>query len=170
MKFWAKVLSIGFLLVGGTSMTSAAEIERYRLSEDSPYKNQFLEAVKLPEGAELLMLSGVTPPVINSSVADDTVAAYGDTETQTRGILNEISASLAKRGYSMNDVVKMQAFLVGDPSNGGKADFKAFSKAYLEFFSTAGNPNIPVRTRAQVVSLVWPGWLVEIEVIAAKHD
>lgn len=165
--FW-NVLVVA-LLVTGTQAAMSADIERFRLDEASPYKDQFLESVMVSAGADLLMLSGVTPPVIDSAVPDDTAAAYGDTETQTRGILKSIAATLAKRGFAMSDIVKMQAFLVGDPAKGGKADFQAFSKAYLEFFGTPRNPNIPVRTRAQVTALVWPGWLVEIEIIAAKR-
>lgn len=163
-----KAFAIIWVLTG-TQAAMSADIERFRWDDTSPYQNQFLESLLVPSGTDLLMLSGVTPPVIDATVPDDIVAAYGDTETQTRGILKVIAATLAKRGFAMNDIVKMQAFLVGDPAKGGKADFQAFSKAYLEFFGTSQNPNIPVRTRAQVTSLVWPGWLVEIEVIAAKR-
>lgn len=168
MSVLRKALAVALLLTG-TQAAVSDDIERFRLDDASPYKNQFLESLTVPPGTDLLMLSGVTPPIIDATVPDDTVAAYGDTETQTRGVLKDIAATLAKRGFAMKDVVKMQAFLVGDPAKGGKADFPAFSKAYLEFFGTSQNPNIPVRTRAQVTSLVWPGWLVEIEVIAAKR-
>lgn len=143
-------------------------IERYKLGEESPYKNQFLEAIRVPAGSQVLMLSGITPPVVNSSVPDDTVEAYGDTATQTRGILLELKATLERRGFALTDVVKMQAFLVADPRTGPRADFQAFSKAYLEFFGDRDGQTIPVRTRTQVVGLVWPGWLVEIDVTAAK--
>jgi len=102
-------------------------------------------------------------------VPDDTVAAYGDTDPQTRNILRDVQAVLERRGYTMREVVKMQAFLVADPRNAnGRADFQAFARAYSEFFGNAGNPDIPVRTRTQVLGLAWPGWLVEIEVMAAR--
>jgi hypothetical protein len=31
-------------------------------------------------------------------------------------------------------VIKMQAFLVGDPSKGGKMDFEGFMQGYTQFF------------------------------------
>jgi enamine deaminase RidA (YjgF/YER057c/UK114 family) len=71
-------------------------------------------------------------------------------------------------GLSLGDVVKMTVFLVGDPATGGKMDFKGFSEAYAQFFGTAGQPNVVARSTMQVSALVNPGWLVEIEVIAAK--
>ncbi|WP_159107420.1 RidA family protein [Azospirillum sp. B506] len=144
-------------------------IERYSLEESSPYRTQFLESVRVPvDGTEFLMLSGLTPPVIDSSVPSDRAEAYGDTEVQTRNILAELKATLERRGYGLNDVVKVQAFLVGDAQMGGHADFQGFSRAYAEAFGTAKTPNIPVRTRVQVAGLVEPGWLVEIEAMAAK--
>ncbi|CAO3421713.1 RidA family protein [Azospirillum endophyticum] len=147
----------------------AKEIERYPLHESSPYRTQFLESVRVPvDGTEFLMLSGLTPPVIDRSVPDDRVEAYGDTETQTRNILKALKATLERRGYGLNDVVKIQAFLVGDVRMGGHADFQGFSRAYAEVFGTTETPNIPVRTRVQVAGLVEPGWLVEIEAMAAK--
>ncbi|MBK1836259.1 RidA family protein [Azospirillum sp. YIM B02556] len=147
----------------------AKEIERYALHESSPYRTQFLESVRVPvDGTEFLMLSGLTPPVVDRSVPDDRVEAYGDTETQTRNILEALKATLERRGYGLNDVVKIQAFLVGDARMDGRADFQGFSRAYAEAFGTTETPNIPVRTRVQVAGLVEPGWLVEIEAMAAK--
>ncbi|MBP2232588.1 enamine deaminase RidA (YjgF/YER057c/UK114 family) [Azospirillum agricola] len=147
----------------------AKAIERYELDASSPYRTQFLESVRVPvDGTEFLMLSGLTPPVIDRSVPDDRVQAYGDTETQTRNILKSLKATLERRGYALNDVVRIQGFLVGDARMGGRADFQGFSRAYMEVFGTAETPNIPVRTRVQVAGLVEPGWLVEIEATAAK--
>ena len=56
----------------------------------------------------------------------------------------------------------------GDPANGGKMDFKGFSEGYAQFFGTSSQPNVVARSTMQVAALVSPGWLVEIEVIAAK--
>ncbi|KAA0588449.1 hypothetical protein FZ942_33470 [Azospirillum lipoferum] len=163
-EVWPEAFSIDN---GGIAL--AKGIERYALDESSPYRPQFLESVRVPvDGTEFLMLSGLTPPVIDSSVPSDRAEAYGDTEVQTRNILAELKATLERRGYGLNDVVKVQAFLVGDAQLGGHADFQGFSRAYAEAFGTAGTPNIPVRTRVQVAGLVEPGWLVEIEAMAAK--
>ena len=42
----------------------------------------------------------------------------------------------------MGDVVKMQVFLVGDPSKDGKMDFKGFMEGYTQFFGTKEQPNL----------------------------
>ena len=68
----------------------------------------------------------------------------------------------------MGDVVKMQAFLVGDPGKGGKMDFEGFMQGYTQFFGTPIQPNLPVRSALQVMALANPGYLVEIEVTAVR--
>jgi 2-iminobutanoate/2-iminopropanoate deaminase len=73
-----------------------------------------------------------------------------------------------RRGFSMNDVVKLTVFVVGDPKLGGKMDFAGFNAAYREFFGTAENPNLVARSTVQVAALVSPNFLIEIEAIAAK--
>jgi len=67
----------------------------------------------------------------------------------------------------MPDVVKMTVFLVGDPAKNGKADTKGFMEAYTQYFG-GSQPNLPARAVVQVAGLSNPGWLVEIEVVAAK--
>jgi enamine deaminase RidA (YjgF/YER057c/UK114 family) len=47
-------------------------------------------------------------------------------------------------------------------------DFAGMMTAYREFFGTKQQPNKPARSTMQVAGLVDPGWLVEIEVTAAK--
>jgi enamine deaminase RidA (YjgF/YER057c/UK114 family) len=97
----------------------------------------------------------------------DTIAAFGDTKTQTVGVLQKIKEILAGMGLGMGDVVKMQVFLVGDPAQKGRADVTGFMAGYTQFFGGA-QPNLPARAVMQVAGLSNPGWLVEIEVVAAK--
>lgn len=162
------VVGIVATLLAFVWRVDAAEIVRYRLDPSSPYVNQFLESVAVPGNKSLLFLSGMVPPAINQTADPNTPQAYGDTKTQTRNILTNIQSILQKRGYSMGDVIKVHGYLVGDPALNGKADFGAFQEAYAEFFGNSQQPEIPVRTRTQVTQLVQPGWLVEIEVTAAK--
>jgi enamine deaminase RidA (YjgF/YER057c/UK114 family) len=68
----------------------------------------------------------------------------------------------------MGDIVKMQAFLVGDPAKGGKLDFEGFMQGYTQFFGTPAQPNLPARSAMQVAALANPGFLVEIEVTAVR--
>ena len=125
-------------------------------------------AVTVKAGVDTYFLSGALAPVINKDAPKGSVAAYGDTETQTVGALNSIKATLARLGLTMGDVVKMTIFLVGDPAKDNKMDFAGMMAGYKQFFATADQPNKPSRSAFQVAALAAPGALVEIEVIAAK--
>ncbi|WP_282343117.1 RidA family protein [Pseudomonas sp. PS02288] len=133
-----------------------------------PWAREFAEAIEIPGGARQLVLSGVGPAIIDASAAPGSVAAYGDTAAQTRSVIEQIAATLQRRGYALGDVISMQALLVGDPTRDGVADFEGFSAVYNRYFGTAEQPRVPTRTRAQVIRLVPPGWLVEITAIAVK--
>jgi enamine deaminase RidA (YjgF/YER057c/UK114 family) len=125
-------------------------------------------AVTVKAGVDTYFLSGALPPVINKDAPKGSVAAYGDTETQTVGALNAIKGTLARLGLNMGDVVKMTIFLVGDPAKDNKMDFAGMMVGYKQFFATADQPNKPSRSAVQVAALAAPGALVEIEVVAAK--
>lgn len=125
------------------------------------------QSIHIPAGSERLLLSGQVPPPLVEGRAS-TVEDFGGTRVQTAAILRNIAAILDARGFGLKDVVRMQAFLVGDPANGGVLDLDAFNAAYSEVFGTATQPNRPVRSLFQVSRLARPGWLVEIEVEAAK--
>jgi enamine deaminase RidA (YjgF/YER057c/UK114 family) len=125
------------------------------------------QAVSIAPGTTIHFISGQVPPVIDKEAPADTLPAYGDTKTQTMGVLKKIQEVLQSMKLDMPDVVKMQVFLVGDPANGGRADIKGFMAAYTQFFG-GSQPNLPARAVMQVAALNSPGWLVEIEVVAAK--
>ena len=98
----------------------------------------------------------------------NTVAAYGDTKTQTESVLRAIEKTLTGMNLKMGDVVKMQVFLVGDSAKGGRMDFAGFMEGYTQFFGTKDQPNLPSRSVFQVAGLANPGFLVEIEVTAVR--
>ena len=113
-------------------------------------------AVTVP-AAETVYFSGVLP----ESVA-------GNTESQTRSVLQRLEAALANEGLSLADVVSLRVFLVGDPKLDNKLDFAGLNAAYGQFFGTTAQPAKPSRTAVQVVALPLPGALVEIDLIAAR--
>lgn len=126
-------------------------------------------AVEIPANATTVHLSGTVPPVADASKPANDPAAYGgDTQGQTVGVLKSIDAQLKGLGLSMKDVVKMQVYLVADPAKGNKMDFDGFMKGYTQFFGTAAQPNLPVRSAFQVAALASPAWYVEIEVTAVR--
>ncbi len=137
-----------------------------------PPPTPILAGVTIPPGSELVMLSGqvaspIDPPKTDSAKTDS-IEAYGDTRTQTINIFTKIKAALAKLGYSMSDVVKLTAFVAGDPKLGGKMDFAGFNAGYKMFFGTPENPNLVARSTVQVAALAGPNFLIEIEATAAK--
>jgi enamine deaminase RidA (YjgF/YER057c/UK114 family) len=146
------------------ALANAQDIVRHKIpNSDFP----IALAVTLPPNATIHFISGQVPPVVNKTVDPNTVAAFGDTKGQMVGVLNRIKEILQGMGLGMGDVVKMQVFLVGDTAKGGRADVAGFMEGYTQFFGGA-QPNLPARAVMQVAALSNPGWLVEIEVVAAK--
>lgn len=159
------------ILITPMTVTANEQIIRHKNAAHlvEPWAREFAEAIELPAAAEQIILSGVGPEVTDANAPADSVERYGDTQTQTRSVLRQIKEILARRGFQMGDIVNMQALIVGDPRNEGEADFRGFSSAYNQFFGTTDQPNVPARTRAQVIRLVPPGWLVEVTVTAARR-
>jgi len=129
-------------------------------------KSAIASVVTVPAGYDTIYVSGMTPPVIDDKATG--VARFGDTKTQTLGVLGRIEAALKSQGATMADVVMMRVLLVGDPAKEGKMDFMGMMDGYRTYFGTAAQPNKPARITSQITGLVADGMLVEIEVQAAK--
>ena len=129
-------------------------------------KAAIASVVTVPAGYDTIYVSGMTPPVIDEKATG--VAKFGDTKTQTLGVLGRIEAALKTQGATMADVVMMRVLLVGDPAKGGKMDFAGMMEGYKQFYGTEAQPNKTARITSQVAALVAPGMMVEIEVQAAK--
>lgn len=159
-------LTIGILLtIWMLAPRSLASVVRHPIPDSS---FPIALAVEVPPTATTVYVSGQVPPVVNANAEQRSVEAFGDTKTQTVGVLNRIQEILTRLNLSMADVVKMQVFLVADPSKGGKMDFGGFMEGYTQFFGTTEQPNLPARSTMEIAALVNPGWLVEIEVVAIR--
>ena len=145
------VFALGLAILAGAGAAQAADIVHTQ-TDQSP----IAKIVTVPAGATTYYLSGMLAP-----------AAEGDTKTQTIGALTEIKKALATQNLDMGDVVMMHVYLVGDPAKDGKMDFAGMMEGYKQFFGTKEQPNKPSRSTVQVSALAGPGYLVEIEVIAA---
>lgn len=145
------------------SGTAGAQAPRHVGPAEAP----IAAAVEVPAGTRTVYLSGNVPDVADPAAPAGTVARYGDTAAQTRSVLARIEKQLAGLGLRMGDVVMMRVFLVAPPGQ-ARMDFPGMMKAYSEKFGTAAQPNKPARSTMQVAGLVDPGWLVEIEVTAAR--
>lgn len=152
------------LMAAAAINAGAQDIVRHKIpGSDFP----IAQAVTIPSNATIHFISGQVPPMVDKSANPDTIAAYGDTKTQTVGVLKKIEEILKGMNLTMGDVVKMQVFLVGDPAKNGRADTKGFMEGYTQFFG-GPQPNLPARAVMQVAGLNSAGWLVEIEVVAAR--
>lgn len=151
--------------IAATGVATAHDAIRYRGSNpDFP----IAQAVEVPATQNIVFLSGTVPDVTDKAAPKGSAQAYGDTETQTVSVLRRIEGTLKSMHLGMQDVVKMQVFLVGDSAHGGKMDFAGFMRGYHQFFATKEQPNVPARSVVQVAGLVNSGWLVEIEVTAMR--
>jgi enamine deaminase RidA (YjgF/YER057c/UK114 family) len=158
------VLRTILLLVSVSSVV--AQIERIPIpNSDFPIS----QGVWVPAGYDTLYLSGSIPPVANPEAPKGSTQAYGDTQAQTVAVLKRIEQTLTAAKLSLDDVVMMHVYLVGDPAKEGKMDFAGFMAGYSQFFGTKTQPNKPARSAMQVMALAAPGALVEIEVIAVRR-
>jgi enamine deaminase RidA (YjgF/YER057c/UK114 family) len=157
-------LRLAALLCLLPALAGAQNIVRHKIpGSDFP----IAQAVTIPPGTTIHFISGQVAPLIDKAADPNSVAAFGDTKTQTVGALKRIRDILQGMGMGMGDVVKMQVFLVGDPAKGNRGDVAGFMEGYTQFFGGA-QPNLPARVVFQVAGLNNPGWLIEIEVVAAK--
>ena len=149
------------------SATLASPAGAADLVRQSTGKFPIASAIEVPPGYTTIYLSGMGADIADKSAAPMTLAAYGDTQTQTASALGKIQATLAGLHLSFADVVQMHVYLAPDPKL-GKMDFAGMMKSYTTFFGTAAQPDLPTRSAFQVAALANPGWLVEIEVVAVR--
>ena len=134
-----------------------------------PAQSPIASSVRVPAGSHIVYVSGTVPDPVNPDAPAGSAESYGDTAAQTRSILGKIEKVLAQQGMGLGDVVMMRVFLVAPPGQQAM-DFGGMMKAYSERFGTAAQPNKPARSTMEVAGLVDPGWLVEIEVTAARRQ
>ena len=157
-----RALALATLLASLAAAPAAAEITRV-----GPETSPIASAVVVPAGYDIIYVSGITPPVTNAGAPEGTPREFGDTKTQTIGVIERIKAILESQGAGLGDVVMMRVLLVGDPALDGKMDFAGMMEGYRQYFANAEQPNRPARIPSQVSALVAPGMMVEIEVQAA---
>jgi len=141
------------VVLGVATIATAAEI--VRTGEGRNFYNNIL----IPAGAETLYLSG-------SGARQQADGTWGDMEQQTIDTFSRFKETLESQGWSMQDIVQVRAFAVAGAD--GELDFAGFNSGYQQFFGTDENPMKPVRSFVQIYGLVVEGWLVEIEIRAAR--
>jgi enamine deaminase RidA (YjgF/YER057c/UK114 family) len=164
MNFRAALLLPTVFTAIGAATAAAAPIQIVRAG---PPDKAIATSVATEPGVRVVYVSGTAADPANPGAAAGSIERFGDTETQTRSILNKIEAALVEQGMTLSDIVQMNVFLVAPPAQ-PRMDFAGMMRAYQERFGTPGQPNKPARATLQVAGLVDPGWLAEIEVTAVK--
>ncbi|MBL6754279.1 MAG: Rid family hydrolase [Proteobacteria bacterium] len=142
-----------FASLSFTSVVTADEIVR------TGEGRNFYNNISIPPGAETLYLSGSGARPLEDGT-------WGDMEQQTIDTFSRFKETLESQGWSMEDIVQVRAFAVAGPY--GELDFAGFNSGYQQFFGTDENPMKPVRSFVQIAGLVVEGWLIEIEIRAAR--
>jgi enamine deaminase RidA (YjgF/YER057c/UK114 family) len=159
----------GFLFVAAMAATSSAAFAQpAAIKRSGPAQSPISATVSVPADARLVYVSGTVPDAVKPDAPEGSVERFGDTEAQTRSIIAKIEKLLATEGLGLGDVVMMRVFLVAPPGT-QRMDFAGMMRGYSAYFGTPAQPNKPARSTMQVVGLVDPGWLAEIEVTAAKR-
>lgn len=154
------VVGVVFLLCG--SVSAGDKVVRHANTASS------LPISTAVEVGGLLFHSGVIPSPKDSEVERGTAEFWGNTEEQTDSVLSKLQSSLNTKGMDMENIVKLNVYLVGDPDKGDRMDFRGFMKAYVRYFGEASNGKLPARAVVQIAGLVAPGMMVEIEAVAAR--
>jgi len=155
------------LLVAASGLMLCTPAAAQDIRRVAPEGAAIANSVELPPASRLLYISGTVPEAVNLSAPQGSVERFGDTAAQTRSVLRVIAQRLQAHGMTLGDVVMMRVFLVAPPGR-DQMDFAGMMTAYREFFGTPAQPNRPARSTMEVAGLVDPGWLVEIEVTAAR--
>ncbi|WP_040670833.1 RidA family protein [Nitritalea halalkaliphila] len=152
---------LGYACQPATSIEEAGEITRLDRPDAS-----ILRGVHVPAGKSYFYTSGLVAPVLNAEAEPGSPERYGDTYTQSIGILKRIQETLAEEDYSLEDVIFLRVYMAPDAD--GEIDWQAWFKAYGEFFNNTENPNKVARSTVGVYALANPDLRIEIEAVAAK--
>jgi enamine deaminase RidA (YjgF/YER057c/UK114 family) len=96
-----------------------------------------------------------------SSDASGKLVGEGNFEAQVEQVFRNLKLALEAAGATMNDIVKMNTYLVAEVSQDDLPKMRAIRDRHLN------KEKPPASTLVVVSRLARPGWLIEIEVVAA---
>lgn len=141
------------LAPGASAQAPGPTIQRFQ--EGTNFNN----VIAIPPGAETLYLSG-------AGAVPKEDGTWGNMEEQAIQIFDTYKTTLEEMGWSLEDIVQVRVFALANPD--GTLDFEGFNRGYRQFFGSDINPLKPVRSFVQIAGLVREGWLVEVEIRAAR--
>ena len=96
-----------------------------------------------------------------SADASGKLVGEGDLGAQSEQVFKNLKLALEAAGATMADVVKMNTYLVAEVSQDDLPKMRAVRERYMS------KDKPPASTLVVVSRLARPGWLIEIEVVAA---
>jgi enamine deaminase RidA (YjgF/YER057c/UK114 family) len=96
-----------------------------------------------------------------SSDASGKLVGEGNFEAQVEQVFTNLKLALEAAGATMADIVKMNTYLVAEVSQDDVPKMRAIRDRYVN------KEKPPASTLVVVSRLARPGWLIEIEVVAA---
>ena len=96
-----------------------------------------------------------------SSDASGKLVGEGNFEAQVEQVFTNVKLALEAAGAGMADIVKLNTYLVAEVSQDDLPKMRAIRDRYLN------KEKPPASTLVVVSRLVRPGWLIEIEAVAA---
>jgi enamine deaminase RidA (YjgF/YER057c/UK114 family) len=99
-----------------------------------------------------------------SGDASGKLVGEGDFEAQAEQVFRNLKIAVEAAGGTMTDIVKLNIYLVADVDAAQVPKLRAIRDRYVNV------ENPPASTLVVVSRLARPGWLVEIEAVAALDD
>jgi enamine deaminase RidA (YjgF/YER057c/UK114 family) len=96
-----------------------------------------------------------------SSDASGKLVGEGDFEAQVEQVFRNLKLAVEAAGGTMADIVKLNTYLVAEVDQAGVPKLRAIRDRYLNV------ENPPASTLVVVTRLARPGWVIEIEAVAA---
>jgi enamine deaminase RidA (YjgF/YER057c/UK114 family) len=96
-----------------------------------------------------------------SSDASGKLIGEGDFEAQVEQVFRNLKIAVEAAGGTMADIVKLNTYLVAEVDQAGVPKLRAIRDRYLNA------EKLPASTLVVVTRLARPGWLIEIEAVAA---
>ena len=153
------ILSLAFVSMAATSQPQTGdtgyEKKSYNYAEWA--KGRFSEVVTVRNARKVIYLGGVGAED-ESSAQGGVMRHLGDFGAQCRYAWDKIKRLLAKHGATVENIDKVVTYMtdVRDFSESGKCQTEAFADATQ-----------PAGTVVVVTALIWPGMLIEVDVIAS---
>jgi len=153
---------ISYALLAALFACQPAFVAEFEKGEDG--------GILIPANAEMLLYSGsinfAMPEGCGFRDAGKPECPAGDMEAQGAAILEGFQNRLEARGWSMENVVRVNVYGVADEN--GELDFAGFNRAFARYFSREEGGWYPARTFVTVAGLFRPELLVEVEILAMK--